>query len=48
MPVFNDDRIMSALFNAIKEVDKKYHEYKAIKNKNSSNNNKDMLEAYEL
>jgi hypothetical protein len=47
MPVFNDDRIMNALFNAIKEVDKKYHEYKIIKSKNSTNNNKDMLEAYE-
>lgn len=47
MPVFNDDRIMSALFNAIQEVDKKYLEFKTIKSKNVNNNNKDMLEAYE-
>jgi hypothetical protein len=47
MPVFNDDRIMSALFNAIQEVDKKYLEFKTIKSKNINNNNKDMLEAYE-
>ena len=47
MPVFNDDHIMNALFNAIKDVDKKYQDFKLIKSKNTSNNNKDMLEYYE-
>jgi hypothetical protein len=31
MPVFNDDRIMHALFNAIKDVDKKYIDFFNIK-----------------
>jgi hypothetical protein len=47
IPVFNDDSIMNALFNAIKDVDKKYKELKNIKSKNTNQNNKDMLEAYE-
>jgi len=38
---------MKALFNAIKEVDIKYHELKLIKSKNATSSNKDMLEKYE-
>ena len=47
IPVFNDESIMKALFRAVVEVDKKYHELKAIKSNNTNLNNKDMLEKYE-
>ena len=31
MPVFNDEKIMKALFEAIREVDAKYEHYQAIR-----------------
>ena len=31
MPVFNDEKIMKALFEAISDVDTKYEYYKAVK-----------------
>ena len=47
VPVFSDEQIMKAIFEAIKEVDKKWKELKLIESKNSSHGDRDMLEKYE-
>jgi len=47
IPVFNDQRIMKALFHAIKDVDIKYSEARVMKSRNPNLSNKDMLEKYE-
>lgn len=47
MPVFSDDQIMKAIFEAIKDVDMKWKELKLIESKNSSQGDRDLLEKYE-
>ena len=47
VPVFSDDQIMKAIFEAIKDVDMKWKELKLIENKNSSHGDRDLLEKYE-
>lgn len=47
VPVFSDERVMKALFDAIKEVDKKYKEMKQTGSKNLNQTGKDMLEKYD-
>jgi hypothetical protein len=47
VPVFSDDQIMKAIFEAIKDVDMKWKELKLIESKNSSQGDRDLLEKYE-